>query len=107
MSASYETTIYCNQPEEILKEIMEEAVSQYLSSNPRAFSTEKEDRSIVLRIPVNFKSWGEKMTVSVQENAFHIISMGMISFQIIDWGRNRDNVRDMTFCLENAIRKLA
>lgn len=107
MSASYETTIYCNQPEEILKEIIEDAVSQYLSLNPNAFVIRNNERSIVLKIPISIKSWGERLKLSIEEESFHITSESILSSTLVAFGKNRNNVRAMSACLENAIQELS
>ncbi|MEM7592860.1 MAG: hypothetical protein AAF383_15305 [Cyanobacteria bacterium P01_A01_bin.83] len=99
----YESTIYCNRPINILKDIMQEAVNQYLSLHPKASLIENNDRSVVLKIPINIRSWGETMKISLEKESFHIVSECSVFFQIIGWGKNRDNFNAMCTCLENAI----
>ena len=103
MSAVFESTIYCERSKEVLEEIMQKAVNLYLSSNTTVSLVEKKDRYITLKIPMNLKSWGEILEVSVEEESFHITSKCSAFFQIVAWGRNRNNFRDMCICLENAI----
>lgn len=107
MQPAYETTIYCERSEETLKNIMQEAVNQYLSSNPRVYPVDRQDLSIALKIPSGNTSGGV-LTVMVQEESFYIMSKSVDSpRQIIGWGKNRDNVRAMCICLENAIQELS
>lgn len=103
MSPIYESTIYCAQPKKVLKEIMQEAVNQYLHSNPKASLIENNSESITLKIPINLKSWGEILKVSVEEESFYIMSKCSAFFQLVAWGRNRNNFNAICMCLENAI----
>ena len=103
MSKSFESIIHCNHPHAILENIMQEAVNQYLSSHKGVTLAEKNNQSVVLRIPINFRSLGEELKVLVQEEYFSVMSKCWSPIQIVAWGRNRDNVRDMCICLENAM----
>ena len=103
MSVNYETTIYCDQQKQILKNIMQEAVNQYLSLNPKVSVIEKNAQSVILKIPVNLRSWGEKLKISIEEKSFHITSECSAFFQIIAWGKNRDNFNAISLCIEDAI----
>ena len=103
MPPTYETTIYCNRSEQKLKEIMKEAVEQYLSSNPRVYPVDRQDLSIALKTPSGNLAGGV-MTVTVQDESFYIISKSVDSPRAkIGWGKNRNAVRDMCIYLENAI----
>lgn len=106
MPLGYESTLYCHKPQPILEDIMQEAVEQYLSLNPKVSIVDRNNQSIVLKIPINLKSWGEKLQISIKENSFHIMSESSF-FQAFDWGKNRDNVRAMYVCIENVIPKLS
>ncbi len=57
MASAYESTIYCERQKEILQEIMQEAVKQYLSVNTRVSLIEKDDQHITIKIPIKLKSW--------------------------------------------------
>lgn len=108
MTASYEANVYCNQPEETLKEIMEDAVSQYLSSNPNALVIRNNDRSIVIKTSISTKSLvGERLKISLKEESFHIMSESIVSVALTAFGKNRDNVRAMSTYIENVIQGLS
>lgn len=103
MPLAYESTIYCDQPKEVLREIMQEAVAQYLASNPKASRLDESAQSITLKLPINLSSWGERLTVSVEDKSFRILSKSSTFFQAFDWGKNHDNVEAMRTCLESAM----
>lgn len=103
MPPAYESTIYCDQPKEVLQEIMQEAIAQYLISNPKASQIDETDQSITLKIPINLRSWGDQLTVSMQDKSFRVLSKSSTFFQAFDWGKNHDNVKAMCTCLESAI----
>ena len=101
--ANYETKMYCTQSKEVLKEIMKEAVNKYLLLSSRASIIANNDLYIILKIPISFSSWGETLKVSVEEQSFSIVSKCAAFFQIGAWGKNRDNVKVMCTCLQDAI----
>lgn len=103
MPLTYESTIYCDQPKEVLREIMQEAVAQYLTSNLRASRLDESDQSITLKLPINLSSWGERLNVSVQDKSFRVLSQSSTFFQVFDWGKNHNNVEAMRTCLESAM----
>ena len=43
-------------------------------------------------IGVNFSSWGEAFTVTLQEGAIRVESACTMPMQIFDWGKNKQNV---------------
>jgi len=43
------------------------------------------------RVRMNWKSWGEQVTVELQPGKIQIHSRCLFPFQCFDWGRNRDN----------------
>ncbi|MEY2833118.1 MAG: hypothetical protein RLZZ574_2377 [Cyanobacteriota bacterium] len=101
--ANYEATMYCAHSREMLKEIMQEAVNEYLFLNSKVYIIANNDLSIVLRIPISTKSWGEILKVSVEKESFCIVSECAVFFQTVDWGKNHNNVKAMSTCLQNAI----
>jgi uncharacterized protein (DUF1499 family) len=103
MPLGYESTIYCDRRQETLEDIMQQAVNQYLSSNPKVSVIERNNQFIKLKIPVSLRSWGEKIEILVKEKSFLIRSESSVSLQGYDWGKNHNNVRTMYTCLENAI----
>lgn len=103
MPLVYESTIYCAQPKEVLGEIMQKAIAQYLTSNPKASKLDENEQYITLKLPINRRSWGERLTVSVQDKSFRILSKSSAVIQGFDWGKNHDNVEAMRTCLESAM----
>lgn len=80
---------------------MQNAVNQYVSSNPFVFPVDRQDLSITLRTS-DVESHARVLTVSVQEKSFHIVSK-YTSFQLLPLGMNRRDVCTMSVSLENAI----
>ena len=105
MLLGHELTVYCDRPKRMLEDLMQEAVDRYLSSRPRVSVIEKNNRSIMLKIPINLKSWGEKLRISVKAKSFHVQSESATFIQAFDWGKNYDNVRAMCNCVENVISR--
>ena len=106
MTLGYESTIYCDRPEATLGKIMREAVNEYLSLNLKVLVIENSDRSILLKKPGFLKIGGAKLTISIKEKSFLILSESIIS-DGYDYGTNHDNVRAIYTCFENAIQELS
>ena len=95
MPLAYESTIYCDRSQEVLINIMQEAVERYLSSNPKVSVVERNERVVVLKIPMSLKSWGEKLKIVVKKRSFLILSESSAFWQGHDWGKNAHNARTM------------
>jgi hypothetical protein len=54
------------------------------------WSQESPER-IVARVPISWRSWGEKFTVRAYPREVQVRSE--CAFQLFDWGKNEDNVR--------------
>lgn len=107
MFPAYKTTIYCQQSQKVLEQTMQDAVDWYLSLHPTVFPIERNNSYIVLKVQKSYRSSGELITVSVQQNSFNIVSKSVEeSTQLIAWGKNRENVLALSACLKSQVRKL-
>ena len=85
---------------------MEETVDRYLSLRPKAFPIRREASSILLKVQKSYRSNGELLTISIQNNSFHIASKCVAeSHRKISWGKNRDNVLDLSDCIKKTIQE--
>jgi hypothetical protein len=51
----------------------------------------ESESALEFRAGMNWKSWGEQVTVTLQPAKIQIHSRCRFAFQCFDWGRNRDN----------------
>lgn len=52
----------------------------------------QEDK-VVFSTRTSFFSWGEKVSIHIQENLIKIKSICKLKTQIFDWGKNKRNVK--------------
>lgn len=104
MFRTYETVVYCQQPQPVLEQIMEEAVDWYLSLRPKAFPLERQRSYVTLKVQQSYRSNGELVTVLVGDRSFTIISKCLDeSTQLLAWSKNRENVVCLSACFKNQI----
>lgn len=107
MLATYKKVINCGLPLEILQIIMEDAVDRYLSLNPTVFPINRQDLSIEFKVQKNYRSSGEILTVSIWKGSFYITSKCVDEpYQLVAWGKNRDNVLTLSASITNAMQEL-
>ena len=104
---AYETKINCSQPTQVLQELMEDAVNNYLSWQPKVFPIDRQDMFISLKVQKSYRSSGEILTIAIDKEAFSIASRCIIQpKRSIAWGKNRDNVLALSGCVRDAIAEL-
>lgn len=107
MFPAYRTTIYCQQSQKVLEQIMEDAIDWYLSLHPTVFPIERTSSQVVLKAQKTYRSNGELITVSIQQNSFKIVSKSLEeSTRLVAWGKNRENVFSVSACLKSQVREL-
>lgn len=101
---AYRTTIYCQQSQKVLEQIMEDGINWYLSLNPTVFPIERTSSQVVLKAQKSYRSNGELITISVQPNSFKIVSRSLEeSARLVAWGKNRENVFSVSACLKSQV----
>lgn len=61
--------------------------------------------TIVAKIPLNMSSYGERLTVFVDdEGAVHARSVCVWPMNLFDWGKNKQNLDKLFMCLLSSIR---
>ncbi|MGM0700334.1 MAG: hypothetical protein ACQEVD_15910 [Actinomycetota bacterium] len=77
---------------------------QVLNSQPGVSGVMTHPGLLSASINTNWKSWGEKLTIHVDQvpegTLVRIRSECAFSLQIIDWGKNKDNVQRIRAGLE-------
>jgi hypothetical protein len=59
----------------------------------RVVKTDKDNKKILATVGISFASWGENISVEIDDDAnLSIVSKLAFPLQIIDWGKNRQNV---------------
>ena len=107
MFPAYRTTVYCQQSPRVLEQIMEDAVDWYLSLHPTVFPIKRTNSCIVLKAQKSYRSNGELITVSVQQDSFSVVSKSLEeSTQLVAWGKNKENVISLSACFKTQIREL-
>lgn len=106
MAANYEKTLYYNGSQTELEQLVSEAVKNYLRENPRVSKIIQSSEFISLQTPFNFwKSYGEILTVSVEENLYKVESRSLYPLAIFGLGINRDNVEKLCKFIEDEISR--
>ena len=105
--SAYETTIHYQQSQEVLEQIMEEAIDRYLALHPTVFPIERQDSYAILKAQKSYRSNGELIILSVQQQSFSITSKCVKkSPQVLAWSKNRDNVNTLSTCLKSEAKLL-
>ena len=50
------------------------------------------DRTITFRVPMSWRSWGEKVRICLEDNGNATVSSKSV-WQLYDWGKNKRNVQ--------------
>ena len=108
MFPAYKTAIHCQQSQEVLEQIMEEAVDWYLSFQPNVFPIERHKSQITLKVQKSYRSNGELITISICKESFTIVSECIDeSTQLLAWSKNRENVVCLSACLKNEAKGIS
>ncbi len=103
MGAGYETLFVADMPPEKLRDVIRSAIQDIQERHPR-FRIEHQTFDITMfQSGINWSSWGERITISAEHKSIRIVSECRLSSQVIDWGRNRNNVELIRPCLAQAI----
>ena len=103
MAASFESLVVHDAPEEQLCELVEAVVTQLQDRDRWVVVTRDLPHSVVLKVSLNFWSWGEHVRLGVEERSIRISSECRFPFQVIDWGKNRKNVEAVRQRIHEAI----
>jgi hypothetical protein len=60
----------------------------------------EKETELKFRVGVNWKSWGEIVSVDFQRNKILINSKCWFPLQCLDWGKNKDNCRKFSEAYE-------
>ena len=92
MAAAHESTLVCDGDSDAINRHITEGVV-ILTREHSEFRIEQEEPGrVVLKVRVNWLSWGERVTVQAEPRSIRIVSECSFPLQVIDWGKNRENV---------------
>ena len=70
----------------------------------KAIDWSADRHRVTAKIPVNFWSWGERLTASVDESGEVLVtSVCSFSLQIFDWGKNAENCWKFLFSVASRL----
>ena len=107
MAKSQETRIACHLSPLKIREVIDAVVEDLVRRNSKYRVEKDTSNSVALRVGVGWLSWGEDVTLTVENASIHIISKCVVPTQIIDWGKNRKNVELVATTVHRAITRLS
>ena len=103
MTAAYESTIFGDLPQEALSNIIRETAKAVADYDRRIRIEHEGPERAVLRVCFNLSSWGERITLTLEQRSIRIVSKSTLPGQIIDWGKNRRNVERIRAVIRHKI----
>ena len=91
MTVSYETTIVKNIEIDKWSETID-AIAERLESTMGWRLAGRGHGMLEYKVPLTMRSWGERVRVTIEEGSIRIESWCSFPTQVIDWGKNRQNV---------------
>jgi hypothetical protein len=91
MTVSYETTIVKNIEIDKWAETID-TIAQRLEQTMGWRLANRGHGMLEYKVPLTMRSWGERVRVTIEEGSIRIESWCSFPTQVIDWGKNRQNV---------------
>jgi len=91
MTVSYETTIVKNIDVETWAETID-TIAQRLEQTMGWRLANRGHGILEYKVPLTMRSWGERVRITIEEGSIRIESWCSFPTQVIDWGKNRQNV---------------
>jgi hypothetical protein len=102
----FTSKVHSTRTYNIDKELMFEKVKEVIQdSSFRLKGSNKETFELLATTRITFKSWGENMYISFEDDGDQTI-MKVISvtfFQMISWGKNQKNCDDLLVAIEDSL----
>ena len=92
MAIGYESLVFHDATEEELRILVETVARQLVERRGWTRIAGDLPSSTGLRAPRSWHSWGERVTIAVEEKSIRIVSEGRNAVALIDGGKNRSNV---------------
>jgi hypothetical protein len=91
MTVSYETTIVKNIEIDKWAETID-AIAERLESTMGWRLAGRGHGMLEYNVPLTMRSWGERVRITIEEGSIRIESWCSFPAQVVDWGKNRQNV---------------
>ena len=91
MAVSYETTIVKNIEIDKWAETID-TIAQRLEQTMGWRLANRGHGILEYKVPLTMRSWGERVRITIEEGSIRIESWCSFPTQVIDWGKNRQNV---------------
>ena len=91
MTVSYETTIVKNIEIDKWAETID-TIAQRLEQTMGWRLANRGHGILEYKVPLTMRSWGERVRITIEEGSIRIESWCSFPTQVIDWGKNRQNV---------------
>ena len=92
MAAIHESFVFYEGDGDDINRAIEDGVKILTQKYPRFRVEMTRPGFLMLRVGVNWRSWGERITVESAPKSIRIVSECSFPLQIIDWGKNFQNV---------------
>lgn len=91
MTVSYETTIVKSIDIDTWAETLD-AIAERLEQTMSWRLASRGHEMLEYNVPLTMRSWGERVRITIEEGSIRIESWCSFPTQVIDWGKNRQNV---------------
>ena len=91
MTVSYETTIVKDIDVEAWAETID-TIAQRLEQTMSWRLASRGHEMLEYNVPLTMRSWGERVRITIEEGSIRIESWCSFPAQVVDWGKNRQNV---------------
>lgn len=83
------------------------AIRQAMTDDTKARPKSITDTTFTARVPINFSSWGENITIVLSPldggTRVSVRSTCAFPLQVVDWGKNRRNVTHILASIESRL----
>ena len=91
MPAMFETIVVHDAPEEELGRLVEAVASELRAKGRWRHAVGRLPNSTGLRVPMSVRSWGERLSIAVEEKSIRIRSESRFPWMFLDFGKHADN----------------
>lgn len=103
MSSAYETLLFHDAAKERLDYVAEQAAAELVQKHGWGRTAGDLPRSIGLRVPRSSRSWGERVSIAVEEKSIRIVSSSSFPLQAFGFAKNRKNAERVRETLQRLI----
>lgn len=103
MPIGYESILFHDATEQELRAHVDRVAARVVSRLGWKGNVHDLPNGVRFRVSVGWRSWGEVVTIEVEEKSIRIASSCRFGFPLVDRGRNRENVEVVRLALRRSI----